>query len=159
MVRRLFLTVAACVTFAGCGGTPPVEGAPATVVEAFNQAVTRQDAEAALAHLADGGVQYQLRSSHADMGESTGLTADLNGQWTVVTSLLFQSLESYARTVEVTEESERGEIATVWTTTRTESLEKGASSPSVLEFSEVYLLLEVDGTWKIAGMANNRPTT
>ena len=152
--------LAVLVPLALLGSAPPTDrAAPADVVSDFNESITRQDRDAAMALLADGSVQFNLRSSHADMGEQEGLTQDLHGLWAVVTSLLFNTLESYERTVEVTDEHVAGDVATVWTDTRTETLARDASAPSVLEFSEVYLLLRLEGEWRIAGVANNRPTT
>ncbi len=136
-------------------------GEPTATVLAFNQAVSDQDRGAALGLLAEGSVQFNLRPSHAGMGtdEDTGLTQDLTAMWSVVTGVLFARLESYVRSVEPTGEQVSGDVATVWTRTRTESREPGADAPSVIEFTEAYLLLRLDGAWRIAGVANNRPTT
>ena len=139
-------------------GTNPSDHPAADAVVAFNEAINREDVEGALAHVEPGSVQFNLGPSHQDMGESTELTQDLSSLWRIVSTVLFDRLESYERTVEVIDVRVEGSIGTVWASTRTTTVERGAT-PSVLEFSELYVLLDTGGGWKIAGIANNRPTT
>lgn len=50
-----------------------------------------------------------------------------------------------------------GDLATVWARLRTTS-EARDGSRTVLEFAESYILKLEGGTWRIAGVANARPT-
>lgn len=139
---------------------PSPESEAADRVRAFNAAVTARDLDGAVALLAPGGVQFVRGASHADMGETDErLAQDLTTQWQVVGAVLFSSTEAYERSVDVTSVDADGDVATVWTLTRTETTQAAGAPPSVLEFSEVWLLLRLDGEWKIAGVANNRPVT
>lgn len=145
--------------FAGaCSGS--AEHQAAERVRAFNAAITARNLDEAVALLAPGSVQFVREGSHADMGDSDeSLAQDLATQWRVVGALLFSSTEAYERSVEVTSSKAAGDVATVWTRTRTETTQAAGAPSSVLEFSEVWLLLRLDGEWKIAGVANNRPAT
>ena len=129
---------------------------PADVVRAFNEAVTVQDLDAMLALLAEGGVRYNLRPAHRGMVDD-GLTQDLKVHWQTVAPLLFNVTESYTRQAEVQQVHQDGELATVWAfiNTRTVPLDNGG--PSQESFVELYMLVRVaDGSWKIAGVADNR---
>ena len=109
--------------------------------------------------IADGSVQFNLHSSHAELGEAAELTQDLAGLWSVVSAVLFTALESYERVVQPIDVEVERDVATVWTETQTVTLERGSDAPSVLDFTEVYLLLRLDDQWRIAATANNRPAT
>ena len=51
-----------------------------------------------------------------------------------------------------------GELAVVWTQTTTVTYRKGKTEPMVLNFTEMYFLVNKDDTgWLIAGTATNRP--
>ena len=51
-----------------------------------------------------------------------------------------------------------GELATVWTRTRTVSQRKGKKAPMELQFTELYVLANKnDQGWKIIAHASNRP--
>lgn len=139
---------------------PSAESEAADRVRAFNASISARDLDGALAQLAPGSVQFVREASHADMGESDErLAQDLTTQWQVVGAVLFSSTEIYDRSVEVVSTEADGHVATVWTRTRTETVAAAGAPPSILEFSEVWLLLRLDGEWKIAGVANNRPAT
>lgn len=143
---------------AACGTTD--EAVAADRVRAFNEAVTARDLDGAVALLAPGSVQLVRGASHADMGEPDDrLAQDLTTQWQVVGAVLFSSTASYERSVRVTSVEARGDVATVWTDTRTATVQAAGTPAVVLEFSEVWLLLRLDGEWKIAALANNRPVT
>jgi hypothetical protein len=79
-------------------------------------------------------------------------------RWTTVSAILFPTTESYERTVTVRSVQADGELAVVWTDTKTVTYLKGKDEPMVLNFSEMYFLVNKGGTgWLIAGTATNRP--
>ena len=130
----------------------------ADAVLTFNQAVTDRDMDTAMGLLADGGVQFNLHPAHPGMPENPPLTEDMATMWKVVAAILFPSTDAYERQVEVTSVQTDGELATVWTQTRTVTHRKGQAEPMVLEFSEMYFLVNKDGEgWRIAATATNRP--
>lgn len=129
---------------------------PAGVVRQFNAAITERDIDAALATLAEGSVQMQLRAVHPGMSENPPLTADLPTMWKTVAAVLFQISESYTRSADISESTADGEIATVWANTTTRTKRKDKDEATERSFSEVYLLVKKDGSWKIAAMADNR---
>ena len=131
---------------------------PVTTVTAFNEALSANDLDAALTHIAEGGLQFNLHSAHADLASSEPpLTQDLTALWRVVATVLLSTQGGYQREVEIDAVKTEGNIATVWTRTRTITLRESADKPSTLSFSEMYLLLRRDGVWQIAAVANNRP--
>jgi ketosteroid isomerase-like protein len=130
----------------------------AQAVVTFNQAVTARDMDTAMALLADGGVQFNLHPAHPGMPENPPLTEDMATMWKVVAAILFPSTDAYERQVQVTSMQADGELATVWTQTKTITHRKGQDEPMVLEFSEMYFLVNKDGSgWRIAATATNRP--
>jgi hypothetical protein len=132
------------------------DASPAQVVTTFNAAVTARDMDTALAQLAEGSVQFQLRAAHPGMSDNPPLTSGLKQTWQTVAAILFPSTDAYARTVEVTDTRIDGEIATVWTNTRTTTQRKKVAESMVLEFTELYLLVGKSDGWKIAGIVDNR---
>jgi len=132
------------------------DAAAAAVVEDFNTAITARDMDTALALLAEGSVQFQLRAVHPGMSDNPPLTADLRGIWKAVAGILFPMSETYQRTATVTQAQARGDVATVWADTTTRTVRKDKGEPMELAFSEVYLLIKKPDGWKIAGMADNR---
>ena len=129
---------------------------PEEVVLRFNQAITERDMDTAMAQLADGSVQIQLRAAHPGMSNNPPLTADLHKNWQMVGAILFPTTDAYSREVTVTSEQFDGELATVWTDTVTTTHRKNVAEPMVLAFSELYLLVKKEGQWKIAAAADNR---
>lgn len=129
----------------------------AAVVIEFNAAITARDLDRALACLADGGVQMQLQPPHPGLGRSDALTTDLVASWRMVGSILFPATESYERKAEITQVTVSGEVASIWTQTQTRSIRRQATKAAVQEFSELYVLVKKDGSWKIAATAANRP--
>lgn len=130
----------------------------ARAVLEFNQAITERDMDKAMPLLADGGVQFHLHPAHPGMSEDHPLTEDAATMWKTVSAILFPTTETYERLVEVTDVRADGELAVVWTQTRTITHRKGKAEPMELEFSEMYFLVNKnDGGWKIAGTATNRP--
>jgi ketosteroid isomerase-like protein len=123
----------------------------------FNKAVTTRDMETGLALLADGAVQYHLHPAHPGMSEEHPLTEDMTAMWTTVSALLFSTTEAYERHIEIRDVRVDGELAVVWTQTRTVTRREGKEQTG-LEFSEMYFLINKDnGGWRIAGTATNRP--
>ena len=124
----------------------------------FNSAVTNRDMDSALALLADGGVQFHLHPAHPGMPDDHPLTEDMTTMWQTVSAILFPTTDSYERKVEVTDVRVDGELAVVWTQTKTITHRKGKAEPMVLDFSEMYFLVNKDDAgWRIAGNATNRP--
>ena len=123
----------------------------------FNKAVTTRDMETGLALLADGAVQYHLHPAHPGMSVDHPLTEDMAAMWITVSALLFSTTEAYERHIEILNVRVDGELAIVWTQTRTVTRRKGKEQTE-LEFSEMYFLINKDnGGWRIAGTATNRP--
>ena len=143
-----------------CGLVPPASatGTPEDTVREFNAALSANQVQQAVGRIAAGGLQFNLHSAHADL--ATGdppLTQDLAALWQVVSTVLFNATEGYQRRINIVDARTDGDVATVWTTTETLTRRGKQSEPSRLEFSEVYLLLRLEGAWKIAAVANNRP--
>jgi ketosteroid isomerase-like protein len=129
---------------------------PVATVKLFNSAVTARDMDTAMATLAEGSVQIQLRAVHPGMSDDPPLTGDLTKTWQMVAAIVFPMSEAYSRTVEITSSTEDGDVATVWANTTTRTDRKDKSEPMVLQFSEVYLLVKKSGQWRIAAVADNR---
>jgi hypothetical protein len=137
-------------------GVSAADDKPAAVVTEFNAAISARDLERALACLAVGSVQLQLHPAHPGVKVSSGLTSDLVNNWRAVGTILFPATDSYERRADVTAIEESGDLATVWTLTRTESHRKQSTQAKVQQFSELYVLVRQQGTWKIAVQASNR---
>jgi hypothetical protein len=124
----------------------------------FNKAVTSEDMDTAMALLAEGGVQFHLHPAHPGMPLDHPLTEDMPTMWKTVSPILFASTDSYERVVEIDNVYSDGELAVVWTTTKTVTHRKGETEPMILNFSEMYFLVNKDDTgWLIAGTGTNRP--
>lgn len=135
----------------------PAHPAAQAIIE-FNDAVTRRDMDTAMALLADGGVQFHLHPAHPGMPEDHPLTEDMATMWRTVSAILFPTTDSYERRVDITDVHVDGELAVVWTRTQTITHRKGKDEPMVLDFSEMYFLVNKNDTgWRIAGTATNRP--
>jgi len=148
IMTAAFMAVSATATAA--------ETDPAAVVSRFNQAITDRNLDTALAQFADGSVQFQLRPAHPGMDSNPPLTTDLLQNWQAVGAVLFSATESYVRSSEILSVEEHGDIATIWTNTKTETRTKDSTEPLQMEFSELYLLVKKNGAWKIAANVDNR---
>jgi ketosteroid isomerase-like protein len=126
------------------------------VVQEFNAAITARDIDTAVATLAEGSVLFQLRAVHPGMSDNPPLTADLRVTWQTVGKILFPMSDAYERVATITAVEADGDIATVWADTTTHTVRKGKEEPMDLAFSEVYLLVRKQDSWKIAGIADNR---
>jgi hypothetical protein len=141
----------------GAAETPKGAAAEAAaVVTSFSEAISARNLDGAVGHLAAGGVQFSLRPAHEGMGAQQGLTTDLKRHWSMVASLLFSATTSYTRSVEILDTYVDGDLATVWTRTSSETLQKGHAEPIRSRFVEVYLLVRQDNQWKIGAIADNR---
>jgi hypothetical protein len=159
-MRRIILTARAFfLVFTSQGAAESDDTHPAAgIIVQFNQAITNRDMETALGLLADGGVQFHLHPAHPGMSADHPLTEDMTTMWTTVSAILFPTTESYERIVNIENVQADGELAVVWTQTRTITHRKGKSEPMVLNFSEMYFLVNKNDTgWLIAGTATNRP--
>ncbi len=134
--------------------------APEVVVRAFNAAISGRDLDAALATLATGAVNFNFGSVHgfsASQGTAEPLTSDLALHWRTVAPVLYSASRRYERRVEQATTHVDGTLAMVWTRLRT-TTEPKSGDARILEFAETYLLRLDKGEWKIAGIANARPT-
>ena len=132
-------------------------GAPSAVVRGFNESLTRRELEKALTFIAPGGVQFNLRPSHAGLGTAPdALTSDLRAHWSMIGPVLFSATQAYRRQVDVVDERTEGDVATVWTNTTTTSARPDGPRPRTDQFSEIYLLVRQAGEWKIGAIADNR---
>lgn len=163
-MQRAFLTAVISMVLTAVGTLQAVADSAdashpaAQAIIQFNQSVTNRDMDTAIGLLAEGGVQYQIQPAHPGMPEDQPLTADMPSMWKTVAAILFPTTDSYERQVEITDVRVDGELATVWTQTKTITHRKGKEEAMVLEFSEVYFLVNKNDTgWLIAGNASNRP--
>jgi len=125
------------------------------VVSDFNAAVTARDVDAIMATLAEGSVQIQLRPMHPGMPDNPRLTGDLRKNWQMVAAILFPASDAYERKATITDVVVNGDVATVWTDTRSHTQRTG-KEPLHRQFTEVYLLVKKDDRWQIATIADNR---
>jgi ketosteroid isomerase-like protein len=160
MPRTILVCLAALVAVAVAPTAIAADDAhpAARAILEFNNAVTTRDMDTAMALLADGGVQFHLHPAHPGMSEDHPLTEDMATMWNTVSAILFPTTESYERKIEIVDVHADGELAVVWTQTQTVTHRKGKDKPMVLDFSEMYFLVNKnDMGWRIAGTATNRP--
>jgi len=155
-VLRIVAMTLACTL--GATLVSAASGGPEDTVIAFNAAFMAKDKDAAVATLAEGGAQFTLRSQHEDAPPDQ-LQSEISGYWTLIAPVLFASTSSYQREVEILDTRADGDVATVWTNTRTNSTRLGANEADLNEFTEVYLLVRTPDGWKIAAIADNRQAT
>lgn len=157
-LRTVVLVATAFAATAVPAAVPAGDSAnAAAVVTAFNAALTARTLDKALAHVVKGGVQFNLRPAHTGMGGGPpGITSELTAHWSMVGPVLFSATKAYTRTVEILDARAEGDVATVWTRTRTETIRSGQAAPDRGEFLEIYLLVRTGGAWKIGAIADNR---
>jgi ketosteroid isomerase-like protein len=154
----LIALTSACYLSPGFADEAPSNHPAAQAVVSFNQAINEENIDAAVALIAEGAVQFNLHPAHPGMPEDHPLTEDMTAMWKTVGAILFPSTESYERLVQIQNFQVGGELAVVWTQTKTVTVRKGKTEPMVLNFSEMYFLVNKNNTgWKLAGTANNRP--
>ena len=135
-----------------------VSADPAATVVAFNQALSARDQDSAMDKLAPGGVQFTLRSMHDGVSPDK-LVTPITPHWSMIVPVIFASTSSYTRDVKVLDSEAHGDIATVWTQTRTVSARAGSDKATENEFTEIYVLVNAPAGWKIAAIADNRQAT
>lgn len=146
---------------------------PEAAVRAFNAALSQRQLDAALALLLPGAVNFNLAPAHAFIAPASNaaaqadakrgptappaepLTSDLAAHWRTVAPLLFATQKVYLRQVDDAVVHVDGRLATVWARVRTRT-EPRQGTPSLLVFSESYLLRLDDGHWRIAAIAQSR---
>jgi hypothetical protein len=131
---------------------------PTSAVAAFNQALSEDNQDRAMEQLAPGGVQFTLRSMHEGVSPDK-LVTPITPHWSMIIPVIFASTSSYTREVEVLNSEAHGDIATVWTRTRTASVRSDGDKATENEFTEVYMLVNTASGWKIAAIADNRQAT
>ena len=160
MTHRHLAIAASAILLFGAVGSPALQAAersPAETVQAFNQALSKQDLNAAMTLVANGSVQFTLRSAHSDIpsGGPASVTGDLKAHWSAIGPVVFGSTTTYSRTPKISNTLVDGDLATVWTNTATETVGKNGSKRSD-RFSEIYLLVHTASGWQIGAVADNR---
>ncbi len=131
---------------------------PADVVQSFNRAISARKLPEAMALLASGSVQYTLRAAHAGVTTGGGsITSDLKTHWSTIGPVLFAVTTTYKRVPTILDTRVDGDLATVWTTVASETLERSGKRRQD-SFSEVYLLVRTGNGWQIGAIADNRGT-
>ena len=131
---------------------------PADVVQAFNRAISARKLEDATVLLAKGSVQYTLRAAHAGVTTGgRGITSDLKTHWSTIGPVLFAVTTTCKRVPKILDARVDGDLATVWTTVSSETVERSGKRRQD-SFSEVYLLVHTANGWQIGAIADNRGT-
>lgn len=143
---------------ASWAGAATDSSGPASVVTAFNEAITAQNIDKMASYLAPGGVQFMLRAPHSNMEDMTagGVGTDLQEFWALIGSTVVATTTAYSRNAEIIDSQVHGDIATVWVKISTVSQRKGQSESMTDSFTEIYLMVHKDGKWLIGAIADNR---
>ena len=128
---------------------------PDETVRAFNAAIPEGDADKIASLLADGGVQFTIRSPHEGFTPEK-LTTSIVPYWKMIAPVIATSTEVYERDVEIVDSRTMGNIATVWAQIATRRQLKGQDEVKVDTYHHVYLLIATPDGWKIVGIADNR---
>ncbi len=130
----------------------------ATVVTAFNAALTARDLEKAATYFAPGSVQFSLRAAHPGMGgeQAASLSGDLRSHWMMIGSVLISATKAYSRKADIINSRADGDIATVWAKISTLTDRADQPKPRTDEFVEAYLMVKKDGRWLIGAIVDNR---
>ncbi len=160
MTHRYLAIASSAILMLGSVCSPilhAAERSPAETVQAFNQALSGQNLDAALTLIANGSVQFTLRSAHSDIPSAGpgSVTSDLKTHWSTIGPVVFGSTSVYSRIPKVVNTRVEGDLATVWTSTATETVGKNGSKRTD-SFSEVYMLVHTAGGWQIGAIADNR---
>lgn len=161
MLQRLAAVVLSILLYpvvSSAADSGPAKPGPAEVVQAFNRAITSRDLAAATAHMAKGSVQYTLRSAHAGVATGAGITSDLATHWNTIGPVVLSATSAYKRVPEIVNTRIDGDLATVWTKTTSETVDRSGKSKTA-SFSELYLLVKTASGWQIGAMADNRGTS
>ena len=118
----------------------------------------------AVAHLPEPGAvlgrgrPVEMRAAHAGVTTPSGsITSDLKNHWRTVGPVLFGVTKRYDRVARIEQTHSEGDLATVWATVSSKTVERSGKQRDD-RFSEVYLLVRQDGSWKIGAIADNRGT-
>lgn len=130
-------------------------GSPSAIVLNFNEAMRKGDAVGLTQYLADGGVQFTIKSPHEGFVPEK-LTSAIVPYWQMVAPVVAGSTSMYERAVKVLDERAMGNIATVWVQIDTRRQMKGEEEMASATANHVYLLILTPEGWKIAGIADNR---
>jgi len=128
---------------------------PAAIVFAFNAAIPEGDLDTILALLADGGVQFTIKSPHEGFVPEK-LTTSLVPYWKMIAPVIATSTSIYERDVEIIDARQMGNIATVWVGIDIRRQLKGKEEIQSSSYNHVYLLIQTPDGWKIASIADNR---
>lgn len=137
------------------GAAEPKSASPSDVVVSFNEAMRQGDAVGLAQYLADGGVQFTIKSPHEGFVPEK-LTSPIVPYWQMVAPVVAGSTSMYERDVEVLDERAMGNIATVWVRIDTRRQLKGKQDIVSSTANHVYFLILTPDGWKIAGIADNR---
>lgn len=159
-MTRHSLRIAAALILAlsligAAGAAEPESASPSDVVIAFNSAMRQGDAVGLATHLADGGVQFTIKSPHEGFVPEK-LTTPIVPYWQMVAPVIAGSTSMYERNVEILDERAMGNIATVWVQIDTKRQLKGKEEIATATANHIYFLILTPGGWKIAGIADNR---
>jgi len=154
-LRILSALVMALSLIFSAGAAEPESATPSNVVIAFNSAMRQGDAVGLTQHLADGGVQFTIKSPHEGFVPEK-LTTPIVPYWQMVAPVVAGSTSMYERNVEVLDERAMGNIATVWVQIDTRRQLKGKDDIASATANHVYFLILTREGWKIAGIADNR---
>lgn len=152
-IMPLFAAAMLFAPFAGAADSESLE--PSDVVIAFNEEMREGDAVGLTQYLADGGVQFTIKSPHAGF-EPEKLTSAIVPYWQMVAPVVAGSTSMYERKVTVLDARAMGNIATVWVQIDTRRQMKGEEEIAGATANHVYLMILTPDGWKIAGIADNR---
>jgi hypothetical protein len=128
---------------------------PAATVIAFNAAIPEGDLDTIVGLLADGGMQFTIKSPHEGLVPEK-LTTSIVPYWKMIAPVIATSTSIYEREVEIIDARQMGNIATVWAGIDTRSQFKGKEEIKTASYNHVYLLIQTPDGWKIASIADNR---
>lgn len=154
-LRIMSALLMALSLISSAGAAEPESASPSEIVIAFNSAMRQGDAVGLAQYLADGGVQFTIKSPHEGF-EPEKLTTPIVPYWQMVAPVVAGSTSMYERAVKVLDERAMGNIATVWVQIDTRRQMKGEEEMASATANHVYLLILTPEGWKIAGIADNR---
>jgi hypothetical protein len=126
-------------------------------VRDFNAALSARRLDTALALVARGAVNFNLRVAHGDPGAAAPpLTSDLAAHWSTVSPILFGQTRSFTREVRGLSTQLEGDLATTWAQIATVTQPRDGSAAVQMAFSEAYLLRREAAGWRIIAMASAR---
>ena len=159
MHRYLAVTTSIILMISSFGSTAlsAAERSPDRDGSGFQPGAQQARSGCSLALVANGSVQFTLRSAHNDIpsGSTGGISSDLKTHWTSIGPVVFTSTKSYSRIPKIVNTRTDGDLSTVWTNIATETVGKDGSKRTD-SFSEVYMLVHTASGWQIGAVADNR---